>query len=172
MCGRGPTGHSAACAEQVRIDHVLDPHYATPLLGPRPLYHFYFAWRAQIGVLLPQSRPLKSEAFPPSDQPYMYGTDCESSKRIITAQRMKITIMRLSMLCPTPLPPVRAIVGQGGDLINLHINCPNIRDIPNNQIPLQKVGDYWGFDTRSVTVQYTETVAVLKVSSEVSNARL
>ena len=58
-------------------------------------------------------------------------------------------------------------MGQGGDLINLHINCPNIRDIPNNQIPLQKVGDYWGFDTRSVTVQYTETVAVLKVSSEV-----
>ena len=69
--------------------------------------------------------------------------------------------------CYAPLPPVRAIVGQGGDLINLHINCPNIRDIPNNQIPLQKVGDYWGFDTRSVTVQYTETVAVLKVSSEV-----
>ena len=54
-------------------------------------------------------------------------------------------------------------MGQGGDLINLHINCPNIRDIPNNQIPLQKVGDYWGFDTRSITVQYTETVAVLKV---------
>ena len=69
--------------------------------------------------------------------------------------------------CYAPLPPVRAIVGKGGDLINLHINCPNIRDIPNNQIPLQKVGDYWGFDTRSVTVQYTETVAVLKVSSEV-----
>ena len=42
-----------------------------------------------------------------------------------------------------------------------------IRDIPNNQIPLQKVGDYWGFDTRSVTVQYMETIAVLKVSSEV-----
>ena len=58
-------------------------------------------------------------------------------------------------------------MGQGGDLINLHINCPNIRDIPNNQIPLQKVGDYWGFDTCSVTVLYTETVAVLKVSSEV-----
>ena len=58
-------------------------------------------------------------------------------------------------------------MGQGGDLINLHINCPNIRDVPNNQITLQKVGDYWGFDTRSVTVQYTETVAVLKVSSEV-----
>ena len=52
-------------------------------------------------------------------------------------------------------------------MINLHINCPNIRDIPNNQIPLQKVGDYWGFDTCSVTVQYTETVAVFKVSSEV-----
>ena len=69
--------------------------------------------------------------------------------------------------CYAPLPPVWAIVGQGGDLINLHINCPNIRDIPNNQIPLQKVGDYWGFDTRSVTVQYTETVAILKVSSEV-----
>ena len=69
--------------------------------------------------------------------------------------------------CYAPLPPVRAILGQGGDLINLHINCPNIRDIPNNQIPLQKVGDYWGFDTRSVTVQYMETVAVLKVSSEV-----
>ena len=65
------------------------------------------------------------------------------------------------MLCP--IPPVQAIVGQSGDLINLHINCPNIRDIPNNQIPLQKVGDYWGFDTRSITVQYTETVAVLKV---------
>ena len=82
-----------------------------------------------------------------------------------------INVMRLSMLCAyqcyAPLPPVRAIVGQGGDLINLHINYPNIRDIPNNQIPLQKVGDYWGFDTRSVTVQYTETVAVLKVSSEV-----
>ena len=55
-------------------------------------------------------------------------------------------------------------MGQGGDL---HTNCPNIRDIPNNQIPLQKVGDYWGFDTCSVTVQYTETIAVLKVSSEV-----
>ena len=58
-------------------------------------------------------------------------------------------------------------MGQGGDLINLHINCPNIRDIPNDQIPLQKVGGYWGFDTCSVTVQYTETVAILKVSSEV-----
>ena len=69
--------------------------------------------------------------------------------------------------CYAPLSPVQAIVGQGGDLINLHINCPNIRDIPNNQIPLQKVGDYWGFDTCSVTVQYTETIAVLKVSSEV-----
>ena len=57
LCGHGPTGHSAACAKQVRIDHVLDPHYATPLLGPCPLYHFYFAWRAQIGVLLPQSHP-------------------------------------------------------------------------------------------------------------------
>ena len=61
----------------------------------------------------------------------------------------------------------QAIVGQGGDLINLHINCPNIRDIPNNQIPLQKVGNYWGFDTHSVTVQYTETIAIFKVSSEV-----
>ena len=69
--------------------------------------------------------------------------------------------------CYTPLPPVRAIVGQGGDLTNLNINCPNIRDIPYNQIPLQKVGDYWGFDTRSVTVQYTETIAVFKMSSEV-----
>ena len=58
-------------------------------------------------------------------------------------------------------------MGQGGDLINLHINCPNIRDIPNNQIPLQKVGDYWGFDTRSVTVQYTESITVFKMSSEV-----
>ena len=69
--------------------------------------------------------------------------------------------------CYAPLSPVQAIVGQGGDLINLHINCPNIWDTPNNQIPLQKVGDYWGFDTPSVTVQYTETVAVLRVSSEV-----
>ena len=66
-----------------------------------------------------------------------------------------------------PLPPVRAIVGQGGDLTNLNINCPNMRDIPYNQIPLQKVGDYWGFDTHSVTVQYTETIAVFKMSSEV-----
>ena len=57
LCGHGPTGHGAACAEQVRIDHMLDPCDAMPLLGPRPLYHFYFAWRAQIGVLLPQSRP-------------------------------------------------------------------------------------------------------------------
>ena len=47
-----------------------------------------------------------------------------------------------------------------------HINCPNIRDIPNNQIPLQKVGDYWGFDPCSVTVQYTDTIAVFKVSSD------
>ena len=69
--------------------------------------------------------------------------------------------------CYAPLPPVQAIVGQGGDLTNLNINCPNIRDIPYNQIPLQKVGDYWGFDTRSVTVQYTETIAVFKMSSEV-----
>ena len=60
--------------------------------------------------------------------------------------------------CYAPLPPVWAIVGQCGDLINL----PQY-----NQIPLQKVGDYWGVDTRSVTVQYTETVAVFKVSSEV-----
>ena len=46
-------------------------------------------------------------------------------------------------------------------------NCFNIREIPNNQIPLQKVGGYWGFDTCSVTVQYTDTIAVFKVSSEV-----
>ena len=52
-------------------------------------------------------------------------------------------------------------------MTNLNINCPNIRDIPYNQIPLQKVGDYWGFDTYSVTVQYTETIAVFKMSSEV-----
>ena len=58
-------------------------------------------------------------------------------------------------------------MGQGGDLTNLNINCPNMRDIPYNQIPLQKVGDYWGFDTRSVTVQYTVTIAVFKMSSEV-----
>ena len=60
--------------------------------APLPLLRL----EAQIGVLLPQSRPLKSEAFPPSDRPYMYGTDCESSERIITAQQMKngyITIM-------------------------------------------------------------------------------
>ena len=69
--------------------------------------------------------------------------------------------------CYAPLPPVRAIVGQGGDLINLHINSPNIQDIPYNQIPLQKVGDYWGFDTRSLTVQYTESITVFKMSSEV-----
>ena len=66
--------------------------------------------------------------------------------------------------CYAPLPPVRAIVGQGGDLIN---NCPNIRDIPYNQIPLRRVGDYWGFDTRSVTVQYTKIIAAFKMSSEV-----
>ena len=69
--------------------------------------------------------------------------------------------------CYAPLPPVWALVGQGGDLTNLNTNCPNIRDIPYNQIPLQKVGDYWGFDTCSVTVQYTETIAVFKMSSEV-----
>ena len=69
--------------------------------------------------------------------------------------------------CYAPLPPVQAIVGQGGDLTNLNINCPSIRDIPYNQIHLQKVGDYWGFDTRSVTVQYTETIAVFKMSAEV-----
>ena len=69
--------------------------------------------------------------------------------------------------CYAPLPPVWAIVGQGGDLINLHINCPNIRDIPYNQIPLRRVGDYWGFDTRSVTVQYTKIIAAFRMSSEV-----
>ena len=66
-----------------------------------------------------------------------------------------------------PLPPVQAIVGQGENLINLHINCPCVWDIPNNQIPLQKVGGYWGFDTHSVTVQYTETITVFKMPSEV-----
>ena len=89
-------------------------------------------------------------------------------KRYIDRTRVqRLKFILCAYQCYAPLPPVRAIVGQGGDLINLHINCPNIRDIPNNQIPLQKVGDYWGFDTRSVTVQYTETIAVLKVSSEV-----
>ena len=34
------------------MDHVL-----VPSILPRPLYHFYFAWRVQIGVLLFQSRP-------------------------------------------------------------------------------------------------------------------
>ena len=68
--------------------------------------------------------------------------------------------------CYAPLPPIRAIV-ESGDLINLHINCPNIRDIPYNQIPLRRVGDYWGFDTHSVTVQYTKTIATFKMSSEV-----
>ena len=29
-----------ACAEQVRIDHVLGPHFAMPLLGPCPLTTF------------------------------------------------------------------------------------------------------------------------------------
>ena len=81
------------------------------------------------------------------------------------------SLMHPSMLCAyqcyAPLPPVRAIVGQGGDLINLHINCPNIRDIPYNQIPLRRVGDYWGFDTRSVTVQYTKIIAAFKMSSDV-----
>ena len=87
----------------------------------------------------------------------------------VVEQWKKLTVYSVlcAYQCYVPLPPVRAIVGQNGDLINLHINCPNIRDIPYNQIPLQKVGDYWGFDTRSVTVQYTETVAVLKVSLEV-----
>ena len=70
--------------------------------------------------------------------------------------------------CYAPLPPVRAIVEHSGDLIkkNLHINCPNIRDIPYNQIPLRRVGDYWGFDTHSVTVQYMKTIATFKMSSE------
>ena len=68
---------------------------------------------------------------------------------------------------PINVMPVWAIVGQGGDLTTLNINCPNIQDTPYNQIPLQKVVDYWGFDTRSVTVQYTETIAVFKMSLEV-----
>ena len=76
----------------------------------------------------------------------------QCSALLVGLDKLNVMVMRLSMLCPTTIPPVRAILGQGGDLINLHINCPNIRDIPNNQIPLQKVGDYWGFDTRSVTV--------------------
>ena len=68
------------------------------------------------------------------------------------------------MLCPTT--PCTDYSGTSWDLTDLHINCPNIRDVPNNQIPLQKVGDYWGFDTHGVTVQSTETT-VFKVSSEV-----
>ena len=94
-------------------------------------------------------------------------TDHVTSHGMIKLETTEASVLLCAYQCYAPLPPVRAIVGQGGDLINLHINCPNIRDIPNNQIPLQKVGDYCGFDTRSVTVQYTETVAVLKVSSEV-----
>ena len=84
-------------------------------------------------------------------------------KELTRTVRLKSSYLAESILwkicayqCYTPLPPVQAIVGQGGDSTN---NCPNMRDIPYNQIPLQKVGDYWGFDTRSVTVQYTETIA-------------
>ena len=36
-----------------------------------------------------------------------------------------------------------------------------------HQIPLRKVGDYWGFDTCCVTVQYMETIAIIKMSLEV-----
>ena len=87
------------------------------------------------------------------------------------AREKRATSRTPSLLCAyqcyAPLPPVWAIVGQGGDLINLHINCPNIRDIPYNQIPLRRVEDYWGFDTRSVNVQYTKIIATFKMSSEV-----
>ena len=69
--------------------------------------------------------------------------------------------------CYAPLPPaqtVRAIVGQGGDL---KINCPTIWDIPYSQIPLQKMGDYWGFDTCSVTMQHMENITTFETSLEV-----
>ena len=58
-----------------------------------------------------------------------------------------------------------AIVGQGGDWL------PNIWGISYNQISLQKVGDYWEFDTYSETVEYTaaEDTAVFETSSEIIN---
>ena len=65
------------------------------------------------------------------------------------------------------LRPTTSCMGYSGARWGLSINCPNIRDIPYNQIPLWKVGDYWGFDTRSVTVQYTESIALFKMSSVV-----
>ena len=30
-------------------------------------------------------------------------------------------------------------------------------------------GDYWGFDTRSVTVQHMENIAIFETSSELGN---
>ena len=107
----------------------------------------------------------------PQRQPWGFQLALQLLQRChCSLHRHLLSVPRLTYLCAyqcyAPLPPVRAIVGQRGDLINLHINCPNIRDIPNNQIPLQKVGDYWGFDPCSVTVQYTDTIAVFKVSSD------
>ena len=47
-------------------------------------------------------------------------------------------IMRLSMLRPTT--PCTGYSGASGDLTNLNINCPNIRDIPYNQSPCRRWG--------------------------------
>jgi len=47
------------------------------------------------------------------------------------------------------------------------VNCPNIQGIPYKQIPLKMVGDYWGLNAQSVTMQNTETIVIFKMSSEV-----
>ena len=53
------------------------------------------------------------------------------------------------------LPPVQAIVGQGGKLTNFHYTSISL-----NQIPLQKMGDYLECDA------YIEDVAIFVMSSE------
>ena len=47
------------------------------------------------------------------------------------------------------------------------VKLPIDSGTPNNQIPLQKVGEYWVFDAYTVTIQHMETIAVIKTFSEV-----
>ena len=79
---------------------------------------------------------------------------CNPSLNIFGIDRLAGLIMRLPMLRPTTSCTGYNGEGARGDLTNLNVNCPNTWDIPYNQIPLQKVGDYCGFDAHGLTVQY------------------
>ena len=68
--------------------------------------------------------------------------------------------LSVPMECPRNLlilaTPLAISVGQGGDLTPVCETHPNT----GNQIPLLKVGCYWGFDTYSVTMHIAAVTTV------------